>query len=200
MNTETLQTALRTWTPPALDCSGITDTGHRACWIVACWETGDGHITVTALTGASTALHDLTGEADVEAVDTGEFAIPTGWLEAATDFGPRMGDLVSSATSYLAGVGLATDERAQPGRRVMRAFVATGEGGALTYERFDSGADGRLRLDIAGPLWWDLDGLLIPLERYRAAVTGTRPHLPAYATTASAAATGPGTSEWPGPR
>jgi hypothetical protein len=199
MNTETLRSALRTWTPPDPGSLGVTET-HTAWWIVACWEAADGSITVTALSGASCALRDVTCGDDVEVLDLGVFALPSGWLEAAIDFGTRMNDLAASGTRYLAGIGLVTDERAQTGRRMMRAFVAAGASGALTYERFDSGAEGRLCLDVAGPLWWDLDGVLIPLERYRAALTGTRPHLPTYAAGTSASTTGSGAAAWPGPR
>jgi hypothetical protein len=195
MHTQTLKTVLRAWAGPARDRLTCNAPGHRAPWIIACWETAGGRITVTVLEGATAALH-----ARLEGDESGsaEEALGAGWLEAAVAFDARMGDLAWCGTQYLAGIGLLTREQAWTGHSVMRVHIATGAGGAVVYERHDGGAEANMRLDTAGPLWWDADGVLIPLERYRALVTGRRPHLPAYAACEATAAAAP-VLAWRGP-
>lgn len=196
MHTQTLKTALRVWAGPARDRLVAADPDARLPWIVACWETAGGRIVVTVMEKATAQLHHRLGRATAGSV---EAAIGAGWLEAATAFDARMSDLASGEPAYLAGIGLLTREPSPTGRSMMRAHVATGAGGAVVYELHDGGAEASVRLDTAGPLWWDCKQLLIPLERYRAAVTGDRPYLPAYAAPAAAPAPVPSAADWPGP-
>jgi len=196
MHTQTLKAALRTWAGPARDRLDTSDPARRVPWIIACWETAGGRITVTVLAGATTALH---ARLDAAETTSTEHALGAGWLEAAAAFEARIADLAWGEPQYLAGIGLLTRGQGPTGRGVMRAYVATATGGAVVYERHDGGAEASARLDTAGPLWWDADDVLIPLERYRALVTGNRPHLPAYAALEAEAAAAPSRACWSGP-
>jgi hypothetical protein len=195
MHTQTLKAALRAWAGPARDRLGQIAPAHRVPWIIACWETAGGRITVTVLEAATAALH---ARLNVAEPDPTTHALGAGWLEAAAAFDARMGDLACGEPRYLAGIGLLTRESSATGHGVMRAHVATGTGGAVVYERHDGGTEASMRLDTAGPLWWDADQVLIPLERYRALATGDRPHLPAYAAREATTAAAP-SHAWSGP-
>ncbi|GAB4001579.1 hypothetical protein GCM10029992_37490 [Glycomyces albus] len=178
------------------DRLSATDPAHHTPWIIACWETAGGRITVTVFEAATAELHDRLEQA---ASDAAEDAIGAGWLEAATGFEVRMSDLAYGEPRYLAGIGLLTREPSPTRRGAMRAVIATGAGGAVVYEHHNGGTEASMRLDTAGSLWWDCEQVLIPLERYRALVTGDRPRLPAYAAGEAAAAEAPSRSGWGGP-
>ncbi|MCH7230001.1 hypothetical protein L0U85_03875 [Glycomyces sp. L485] len=196
MHTQTLKTVLRAWAGPTRDRLSASDPARRTTWIIACWETAGGRITTTVLEAATAELHDRFDEA---APGSAEDAVGAGWLEAATAFDARMSDLASGEPRYLAGIGLLTREPSSTGREAMRAVIATGERGAVVYEHRDGGVEASVRCDSAGSVWRDMEHLLIPLECYRALVSGDRPRLPAYAAHGAAAIKAPSTASWAGP-
>lgn len=181
MHTDTLMTALHEWTGPARDPLATDAPKVRLPWIIACWEDADNTVTVSTLASATAELHHRGDGSDGHPV----MPLSDGWLEAAVSFKTRMRDLTTGPTRYLAGVGLLTGETAGDGRWAMHARIAM-NGGAFMYEHRDggrhgTGAEARMRIDLNSPIWWNEQSVLEPLERYRAADTGDRLHLPGTA-------------------
>ncbi|MCC3762576.1 hypothetical protein K3N28_05770 [Glycomyces sp. TRM65418] len=199
MHSDDLPTALRAW------FAATADHLHRGRWIIACWQTPQGRLTVAELPEATACLDDLDG-----CIIAPDEPLPAAWLTEALDFHLRMCDHVPARPTGpfgLVGVGLAVTKPAfkpEPELEPDAWEAATehawivSDDGAFTVELYlHAAAVGRC--EVGDPLWWDRQELFEPLERYRAAITGWPPILPA---TTNPALPVPASSpaDWLGPR
>lgn len=187
----------------------LTDHGAQAPSpepsIIAFWDTPSGESACRLLPQATTALqHCFTDHG----FDTGpeDDRLTDRWVRAALA-GPAT-EWCHPRGGQLTGIGLIA--AAVGDFRRLRAWVACPEGTALVWRRdwHPTGAHGpallrpvesHQRLEVDTPLWWDEARRLSGLERFRAAITGSRPRLPDAEQSSPTQTPSLSTDHWTGP-
>jgi hypothetical protein len=161
--------------------------------LFACWEAPTGYAVCKFLPAATRALFTAVFGRGVFGIDElASFGVPEAWLPKAL-LGP-VSEWGDGSADPLVGVGLVAAPGAAVDDEDRTAWMALPGGSALRWERTRRPVavlPGGLvefavqnacgRIETGTPLWWEAEGLLVPLERFRAAIGGWPPVLPASA-------------------
>lgn len=182
-------------------------TGGGLPRLFACWEAPAGFAVCKFLPAATNAMFRAVFGRGVFGIDElAAFGVPDAWLPRALE-GP-LSEWGDGSADPLLGVGLVAAPGDAVDDQARTAWMALPEGAALRWERRPlasllggfvefAALDACERIEIDTPLWWEAEGLLAPLERFRAAISGWPPVLPD--SDASSAVAYPPSTGWAGP-
>ncbi|MEU6246126.1 hypothetical protein [Glycomyces sp. NPDC047010] len=191
--------------------------GHTASYnggglprLFACWEAPAAFAVCKFLPAATHAMFQAVFGRGVfgfdELVASG---VPDAWLPKALA-GP-VSEWSDGSADPLVGVGLVGTPGTALNCETRSAWMALAEGAALRWEHTHHPATNRPsgfiectaqdacgRVEANTPLWWEAEGILAPLERFRAAISGWPPVLPDNRPRPAVAC--PPSTGWAGPR
>lgn len=158
--------------------------------LFACWEAQAGFAVCKFLPTATNAMfRAVFGRGVFGFDDLVCYGLPDTWLSKVLA-GP-VSEWGDGSADPLLGVGLVGSPSTAVDCETRTAWMALPEGRALRWERTCRptaiGAGGLVavsaqdvcaRVETDTPLWWEAAGLLAPLERFRAAISGWPPVLP----------------------